>query len=377
MDEKKIYQIFDQIGKNNIPESVNVFPAVQKTLKGRKAQSQRGWSMTYSRQMASVLIGVVLMVGAVYAITQQTIGDPALDETMLTTLDQSQTSEDVTVALEWGYADVNRIVVAYRVTAPTELDDLYNLRLATRDGHVFNPMPMIFRDVDDAGNLIFNAHYNADTLLAYSESLDLVFTLWDEFSFEFTIPFYTGHRVENLPDVRHADLNIELDWAVIAPSMTRVWLCYETPDKYNIWVANVELAFDGERVAQEIGASHPDYGRYQRTDGRWCQSHIFLTAYEQLPDVVTFTVTSLQTPHIYSEENMRRASEIYATYGIEAVVMRNEASGQESYLLSFPNWYNSEPDVRKQAQEDATNNMGDPVSGERINGPWVIEFEIP
>jgi len=379
MDEKKLYQVLDNIGKRNMPDTLDILPTVQQQIMQRKQGYPSRWYQEPIKLVASVMTCLLLVATTVYAVTQWSIHDPALNEDIVTEIGLSQTIDDTTVYLEWAYADANRIVLSYSIA-----DESGELRreqatdvVLTDDNELqYQYIGAFYADFDVPEILTGNAHFDASIIEDDPQSLDLQFSVLDRFIFDFTVPFISGVRIEKQPDVEVNGVSVSLEWAVISPSMTRIRLCYEAPGD-EFWVPGVQLAFDGQRVALEAGANYPGFSGIRRyEDARWCRDQIFLAGYEEQPQEITVTVTHLQNSHLYSKENMRRAAEILAGYGIEAIVMKNEAQTEESYLLSIPN----PPDdavLMAEAWEDAMQNMGDPIRGERIEGPWIIEVELP
>lgn len=379
MDEKNLYQVLDNIGKRNMPDTLDVLPAIQKQMMPGKQRYPSRWYQQPAKLVASVMTCLLLVVTTVYAVTQWLVHDPALHEGMLTEIGLAQTIDDTTVHLEWAYADANRIVISYSITDETgELrrEQAANVILTDDTGRLYQPIGAFYADFDVPEMLTGNAHFDASIIDNNPPSLDLQFHLLDGFIFDFTVPFISGIHIEKQPDIEVDGVRVNLEWAVITPSMTRVHLCYEAPGD-EFWVPGIQLAFDDQHVAREAGASYPDFDTMQRReDGRWCRGNIFLAGYEETPQEMALIVTHLQNRHVYSEENMRRAAEVLAGYGIEAIVMRNEAQVEESYLLSIPN-PPDDPDLMEEAWEDAMQNMGDPIKGERIEGPWLITVELP
>ncbi|QPC80818.1 DUF4179 domain-containing protein [Phototrophicus methaneseepsis] len=379
MNENTLHRILDDIGKQNIPQDVDIYPAIEARLTAH-SKWRFSWRVMSSRLAASVLIGVLFLATTVYAVTQLNMNDPGLQENMVTVLGLSQTVDDMTVTLDWAYADANRIVVGYSVRGDEEIsseDWRPHLRLTDSTGRQYQPVLGFGANWLTSQKLTSGAYFDALPIENTPESLDLRLSIQAAFVFDFTVPFVAGVRLEGLPPVEVAGLQASLEWAIIAPSMTRTYICYEVPDD-PLWAvsgANVELSFDDIPVAHGGTAHHP-MGGPRLQDGRQCQEDLFLTTYNERPQTLTLTIISLHTPHRYSQENMHRAAEILGTYGIEADVILNEAQEEESYMLNIPNPPLDE-DLFDKAWEEAMANMGEPLSGERINGPWQLQAEVP
>lgn len=379
MDEKKIYQALDHIGQQHMPDTLDVLPAVQQQIFHRTQRYTSRKSQQLARVAASVMISLLFIATTAYAIVQWSSHDPALREDMITEIGQSQTIDGTTVNLDWGYADSNRIVLSYSITDESgqlQREQATDVSLTDAGGRVYQPVSAFYASFDVPEMLTGNAHFDASIIDDNPQSLDLQFSLLNRFFFDFTLPLIADVRIEKQPDVEVNGVRVNLEWAAITPSMTRAYLCYEVPQDED-WSASLKLMFDGQRVAREAGASYPDMNRFQRRDdGRQCRGYIFLAGYDERPQEITLTVSHLQTAHLYSEENMRRAAEVLASYGIEAIVTPNTAQEVESYLLSIPH-LPDDLDLVERAWEDAMRQTGEPLQGERIDGPWIITAKLP
>ncbi len=378
MDEKRFYQALDNIAQRNIPETVDVLPMVQKQLRQKKQHYPTRHYPQLAKFAASVLMGLLLMATTVYAVMQWSIHDSALNADLLTEIGLSQTINGTTVQVDWAYADANRIVLAYTMSdaaGQLQRHEATDVVLTDSEGHVYQPVSAFYADFDMPQMLTGNAHFDARIIDNNPESLALQLRVLDAFVFKFSVPFIAGVRIDKQPDIEVNGVKVNLEWAVITPSMTRVYVCYEAPSD-ELWTPSLQLAFEGQRVAREAGTNYPDFdGIQRRADGRWCRGNIFLAGYEQQPQQITLTITHLQTQHVYSEQNMQRAAEILAGYGIQAIVIRNEVQ-EEGYLLNIPN-PPKDLDVMEQAWQDAMLNMGTPIKGERITGPWAVTVTLP
>src|SRR4051812_46636298 len=115
MDEKAFSQILDTLAARHMPPDIDLFPDVQARLKKKRSfiplLQQRP-----ARLVASLVVCLLVVVTTVYA-AQLLVRDPGLRENMVTPLNLSQTKGDVTVTIDWAYADANRIKLAYTVSS--------------------------------------------------------------------------------------------------------------------------------------------------------------------------------------------------------------------------------------------------------------------
>jgi hypothetical protein len=382
MDKKALSQMLDSLAAQHMPSDLDMLPGIQARLKKTRSMTPL-MQRRPARLIASLIVALLVVVTTVYA-AQLLIRDPGLHETMVTPLNLSQTKGDVTVTLDWAYADANRIKLAYTVTSPSkEIKDetltyvTLTDRETPRDIHKFIGYASLI-DIQETASHVYHAEASFfGDLKNPAPTLNLRLQVMGNYRFDFTVPFNPGLRIEKQHDVLVAGLNANLEWAIITPSMTRANVCYDTPDDEK-WIANIELAYDGQPVATEPEASYKGSGAGANNgpDERWCTEKSFLTAYDTLPDEMTFTITSLQTPTQYSEEDMQRASEVFAKYGIKTEVVPGSYELGSSYTL---NWLSPIPgyvEYRKIWQE-AEAAMGDGVRWQSIDGPWILTIPLP
>jgi hypothetical protein len=385
MDKKTLYHALDRIGKRHMPDTLDILPDLQQQMQRRQQRSSLSrWYQHPQHSMkriATVLVCLLLAVTTTYAVTQLATNDPALYPDMVTPIGASQTIDGTTVSVEWAYADANRIVLSYSMTTETgklQREQITDVALTDSQGRFYRPVKAFYADLEIPAMLTGNAHFDAGIIDDNPQSLDLQFRVRDNFVFDVTVPFIAGVQVGKQSAVEAGGFNVNLEQAVITPSMTRIRLCYDVPDN-QAWMPTVQLAFEGQRVAQEPGAAYPDFDGIQQLDeNSRCRGYIFLAHSddERRPQTMTLTVTGLQTGHLYSEESMQRAAEVFARYDIEARIVRNTAQETESYLLSLPN-PPADPDRMEQIWAEAMQQAGEPLIGERIEGPWIITVELP
>lgn len=229
-------------------------------------------------KIALVVIGLLAATVAAYAIYQTlTGGDPGLDAMneadRITFFSESKPlvgpnaeEYNLVATLDYGYADANRITISYSVSG--EADSAFNLwsnpTLVDDAGHQFAFLPFGGGGGGGGGggsdpNARFTtsqgmtANFDATILEQSPESINLLLTIeagitplnedgspradMGEFgmmlagSAEFTItmPFDAGRTYSTPENVTVGDVQIGLNEVVVAPSMTRIVLCYGDP----------------------------------------------------------------------------------------------------------------------------------------------------
>lgn len=380
MDEKVISQILDRLAAQRISADRDLLAGIQANLKKNRALKPI-MQRRAARLVASVVVALLAVVTTVYA-ARLLIRDPGLQENMVTPLNLSQTKGDVTVTLEWAYADANRIKLAYTVNSRSQ-DIVKNWvtqvtltnREIPRDTQEFFGFASLV-DIQQTPTHVYQAEasFDIDNLNNVAQMLNLRLRVMGNYRFDFSVPFNPGVRIEKQPDVEVGGIKANIEWAIITPSMTRAYICYETPDN-KVWMADIVLAYDGQPVAREpeanVRRTRPDNGPGER----WCSQQRFLTSYTRLPHELTLTITSLQTPPAYTEEDMRRAAEVFAQYGVKTEVVPSPLEPDEGYTL---NWLSPifDADQFSKIWQEAVAAMDDKVRTKKIEGPWILTVHL-
>jgi hypothetical protein len=388
MDKQHLYHALDNLAEQNNPDNIDLTAAIQSHFRQQQsARMSRIVSLPYPLRLVSgLLLCFCVAATTVYAVVQLRIQDPGLDESMITPINLSQTVGAMTFTIDWAYADANRIALGYSLShdrGNTAIPNhwLTNVELIATDseGRRYQPIGAFGIDRSIPEMLSTDAHFDASIIENGTDEdapkeLNLHLKVRDTFEFDFTVPFTGGVRVENGKKVEFENLTASIEWVVISPSMTHLYFCYEMPEG-GPWYPNVKLAYDGEAVALEPGASYFQSPQSQG-NGTWCREDRFMTTYRELPETLTLTINHLQTPTYYSEENMQRASEVLEKYGVESEILKNPASDRESYLLSIPN-PPDDAELWNRIWKEAIASIGEPLEGERIDGPWVLTIDVP
>jgi hypothetical protein len=355
---------------------------VQAQLRQRQPMRKvRIISLPRPLRLVAGLVLCLVAVTTVYAVVQFRTQDPGLEDEMITPINLSQTVGDMTFTVDWAYADANRIALGYSIRRENGVlanSWLSDVRLTDSEGRQYFPIGPLGMDHSIPEMLSTDAHFDASIIengigQDAPKELKLHLKVKNTFDFDFKVPFQGGVRIEE-KNFEFDNLTASVKWAIISPSMTLLYLCYQVPED-GAWYADVELNYDGERVARESGASY-FLNAQPQVDGGFCREDRFLTTYRKLPKTLTLNIRYLQTPTYYSEENMKRAAAVLAKYGVEVEVKRNMASDRESYLLNIPN-PPLDYDFFDKIWEEAMESMGEPLEGQRMKGPWILTLEVP
>ena len=410
MDEKRLSQILREIAQEEIPDDMNLWSDIQKA-----AQRPSRWMRLAPKSRigwVALLVAALLTIGATaYAVDFLLQNfDPGLEAAdnanLIVYLNDTQTIGDVSVTLEYAYADANRIAIAYNGTALVPITSSASLgfteiHLTDDQGREFNNY--LFGGGGGGGGGSAEAtvvavsfglvdNYDASIIDDSPDELHLhlELTVGDmtpimggggggggggsvapaeaepfepvgPFIFDFTVPFNPG-RVMNEPQtVTAADIPMRLNRVVVTPSLTRLELCYEQPpinDNSPYWNPVVSLTVDGE----EVLAGTPLYRDMVSTsDDAECANYNILQALNDQLGEWELSIDTLLLPGTAPAEEVRQALE---ERGIETIDQPGGGWG-----------YNTPDDI---SHSDISEIMAEINARYQqiIEGPWTFTFDI-
>jgi hypothetical protein len=204
-------------------------------------------------------------------IFQQEVGLSHVEQAGLSQeIDLSQTVDSITLTLERGYADINRIVLGYTIhTADSRRYDPYSMRLSDANGvTLLLTIGMGVSGQSDVmdislppGERGYVFSFDATDLQGIPSTLDLhlevelrEFLLLAEreravagpFTSDFDLLLSPGYTNEVQQNIEAAGVALELKRIVVTPSKTRVFLCIEAPgDEWKHWAVVAKLSTEG------------------------------------------------------------------------------------------------------------------------------------
>jgi len=290
MKEQRITPILHELAEQEVPDSLDLWPAIQARLRPQQPVSRWARIRPASRlAWALMALGLFLVLGAAaYAVapvlTRLLQMDPSLQDVeqagLFQELNLSQNVGGLTVTLQRAYADANRIVVAYTVSSPAgQRYDPGDVTLTDATGTVFPGMAGIgvtgksdllqvelppgtgsYVTSFDAAAVqgapaelrlrltlkleeivlptpVPNAPPTADSRPAEPPPSIVVTlepmprgTLVGPFTFDFSVPFIPGRVALVRESARVAGVTVQLERVVVTPSETRAVLCFDPPD---------------------------------------------------------------------------------------------------------------------------------------------------
>jgi hypothetical protein len=283
MNAERLHRQLVEIAEQAIPETVDVWPAVeQRILKDRRAGKRRRSAAPRIAWVTAMLAVITVLGLATYAgagwlydrvAGWAEVNDEGVAAVYKTGLfhdvDITQSLEGVTITVEWVYADPIRVLVGWRSESndPQLSSGLLNLTDSRGDRHV------AFYTIGDLSeNQIVIETFLAPDEASRAEAIDVTATFevqrtritgrhpgngWSQddddnwfyrpeligtVPVRLTIPVTDGKVVEVGQTVVAAGIPMTLERLYFAPSSTRADVCFEAPDASSYrWAMKAEL----------------------------------------------------------------------------------------------------------------------------------------
>jgi hypothetical protein len=335
----------------------------------------------------------------------------------------AQTIKDVTVTLNWAYADANRLAVRFTITGVTLPEGIRGsyqtgLREVTVTDHhgarLLGSEATQFQPGREPGSWVVTKSFGQSSRPFQEKALDLAMTIGlggfttpaipkghvltpgpipgslmaqiapiGDFTFRFTIPVYPAVRLEPNQPVRTGPITMTLHSLSVAPSLTAAVLCYNLPDNGD-WTPEAVLAGGSNEPVPDSGSGL--YGASKQemaSQTSRCWSLDFLIPYPASddPDVLrqffhnpshlTLRVDSLHTSLRYDLAAMKKGQAELKRQGIAIEWSCPGRCGTEG-------GYNIQVSKMpagitvQEAQDRFTKFLQ-----RRVEGPWTFEVDLP
>ena len=408
MNDKKIRQLLNEIGSEDVPENLDMWTRIKDRLEedqsdttashkhGTTPSNVRRINWRYYASRVAVTLVAFLVVGTVYAVFQNRFSsgmNPGIDGLERTIIQQEQTQGDITVVLDWAYADGNRIVLTYemlfdRNTLPDGFGTLDNWLINRADDTVLPPVGGGGggggggnNGERDYGVQFGTGTWNATPITGDPENLDLRFELvlgvlpFQQtpeaadfepltFTFDFTVPFFPATIIEPEQTVETDGIAVTLERVALTPLMARVNWCYTLPDDERYW----EMLFTvdtGEEMVDAVVRPMPlPPAEEQVEDELTCGMTALTLPSEVSTDDWTITVTGFRSEPVYTPENQEAVRAIFAEAGIDITFVEDENAGTYFTIDNYPQGLDITP-LRNRALDAAR---------EYVDGMW--EFDV-
>jgi len=365
------------------------------------------------------ILMLIMTTAGVYAL-DQILNNQTGDKGMDAVTEQGKVAElyitnqiggdyELSVTLQTIYADSNRVFVAISASGTAPVDDTISLRLTP---YIVLPngdeLPFLgFGGGGGGGGSIdsdrvpigiaINANFDASLIaitepelnliirvdLAYTKDNDMVYPQQEyslgETQFEATVPFNRGVTLTPNQTVMGDGIEMRLQKVVIAPSLTRLELCYVEPAQPeadilypNVWQPVVSLHVNNEAILEniDIALSELDY----RTE-TGCYTYNVTESLDSYAGEWAFSVDYLGYQLIPPMDELQQA---FDEAGLPFVAM--EGGG---YMLarSEANPHQTREDVPEDYEElQALSDSAQAIYQqwrEKIEGAWTFIFTVP
>jgi hypothetical protein len=412
-----------EISNKSQAESVDLWPEIYAELKETKAMKNPPRIHVALSRIAAVVSLLFLGVAVVFAISQIYV-DSGLEgeraERLVTQINESITHGDITIRLDWVYADVKRVSVGYtlldtegNVFVPEQSRYFYSFELYARpivefEARGFRPAMLLL----EADSSPYNMS-NSQQIMTWRPYFDYGFSSYDLienpamegavieldirislrnsgelYRFLAEVPVYPAQfEIDAL--VMHGDtLDLTLRELTITQTMTTIVFCYQIPDvsilewnndDFAFWEATeFRLYFDN----QNINALYPEVvGEFMHVatwQDEFCEMINWAIPSDVLPQTIRFEVQELRESRngSYSEEQAEFLAEQYGARGI-----RYELNGPYNEAAGYSVWPTGLYELAVLENQEIYNEVMALFYEQfpeipRIVGPWEIEFEL-
>ncbi|MBC8171388.1 MAG: hypothetical protein H7X77_06935 [Anaerolineae bacterium] len=299
MDDEYLKQFLTRRAEQEIPATMDLQSKIQAQLAGQN--TPRRLPQPRWRQVTLIAAAALVATTAMFALAQTLIQPDAginavLVENQIVQIDTTQPItvssplNSLTVTLDYAHADANRITVAYEIAgnaaADTGVEIFSNPTLISATGQTFSWIPGSIQQTTatqaengetftHGGIISFDASgiTGNPATLALSLRLDVAYSMAElrandpygmmmagDTTFNFNIPFNPGRVVAINQSFTAGSQTIEVQQAVIAPSLTRLEVCFSTAEQFAVdawlsWELPVSLSVNGQPVLDNVSAS--------------------------------------------------------------------------------------------------------------------------
>lgn len=357
-------------------------------------------------------------------------------EAMATPLNLVQTLDDITIQLDWAYADANQIILAYTPydadANPIPADDFAGMRVGVHYNHdnierrfggnisVSNGSQQIARLPIIGFSFewrISEGEIDLRQLIAWdlrAEFFPEDDDLWlaPEYIFDFRVPLsqipFEQHNQVFDPDVWIngeevvSDFEINFNDLVITDSATTLFTCVKIPDDvhYGIYFPREVNLYADEHLIGRADLSHDEFrveyeNLYQLSNSdilfessymhrtpypSYCVQFVWHMMFDELPDTLRIEIPELRpitSQYFVIEEEMQTYGDLFAEEGYE-LTYRPVYRGAFHYESAYPGAFNVLDEAEKEAIFARVWNAFDEIypRDERYSAGWEYTFEL-
>ncbi|MBL8134564.1 MAG: DUF4179 domain-containing protein [Anaerolineae bacterium] len=421
MNEQRIRECLHDITRQEIADNMTLWENVKAELTPpRRARTTRSMSLVLAA------LFMLMAAAAAFAVAHFQAFDPGIEGAMsadlVTELGIRQTIADVTLTLDWAYADANRIAIGYSLTTPERLQgapldqgvvltddtgsftmdgmgggggsgDLSEAQYTASYGVTFVDdvpevlhmrlemtlgfLPDVEMSMAEGGGIVTGSGGGfgvgggggssaEEVTPAPGIRLPMGSASGEQvgpFVFQFDLPFIPALELTPAQTVEANGVTMTLERMSVTPSMTTAEFCFDLPTPAD-WMPDVTLTA-GETEAFLAGwemQSLPVTGETWR-----CGTMTFYAPYLLEPTTFIFSAAALETSMDFTTDRARRFEEVLRAQGIEVDVTDAGGEGFNYSIVGAPDGV----DVGR-AVEEAFD-----VFKEKYAGPWTFTVAIP
>jgi hypothetical protein len=329
---------------------------------------------------------------------QETYQDPVLEAAraagLITTINKSKTIDDVTLTLDWAYADVQRIALGYTVQtkagkSPEALfTNLSSAKLTDDKKAMFSFASGYPAQSEDTNKTAMVVEFHTQAMVPIKDSTD--FDLNNDYfnpapktvnltfdpqlgelnqsplpiSFSFTLPLYPAVIVKPKQTVRVNNIPVTLEQLTITPAKTTARVCYDLPDNRD-WIPEGSVSINGQQGLTSgmslVGGKQADFSSTHR-----CHDLSYNVFHDAKAAAFDLTLDHFSVSMSEGPDDWNKIKAELAKHNIQIEVI-SVSHGLDVKVLSVPDGVNYD-----QAVNEAREALGD-----WINGPWTFKVDLP
>jgi hypothetical protein len=407
-----------EISQKAQAETIDLWPEIYGELKETKTVKHPKLNYQLARLAA---VFSLFFVGAlvVYAVSQIYV-DSGLEgeraERLVTQVNQSITHDDMTIRLDWAYADVNRISFGFSVLDSEDnvyvppVDELYYFASMEIEQHNEDGTFSLLGDPEileyyllyeeDIEQQVYTQVFYLDKLpetqLEIALKLEFPQAANQAFEFSFPISVYPALFSSQSLIMDSEETPMVLDEFSITPTLTSAHICFDLPVEFqrdenivtnSVWFGTgVQIYFDGINVAELYPNISGYFGGLDLVVDKACTTLILAIPLDTLPSNVRIGMQEMREIHggYYTLGEAELLQRIYLEHGIEVSISRiyfthqRDIDYSRAFYISWPEEFRKlsvfeRISIQDMVMDDffATN-----PDAFRITGPWEIEFEL-
>ncbi len=349
--------------------------------------------------VALTCLAVLLSLSASVATAQDAIQDPILNAAheagLITEIGETQTYGEVTITLDWAYADTQRIVLSYTLQPVKAINredwgmSMITASLKDDQQASFSYAGGYTEDEKQPDQLVVVIEYYTQALIPIEGSQD--FTVNNDyfnpppdkinltfdpkltpigaqstlpFAFAFTVPLHPPVVIEQEQTIQVKDISLTLDKLTITPTTTTAHICFTPPDARD-WMLEGTVKM-GDNVGYPSGGTRDGGKGALLSEEIRCGTYNFRVFHDREAATFNLNFDHLAVSMNEGPDDWNKIKAELAKRNILIDVI-SISHGLEVKVLSVPDGIDYD-----QAVIEAREALGD-----WIQGPWMFKVDLP